>query len=260
MISSTSNQQMKSIIQLNKKAGARRKLRAFVVEGVRMFRETPAALIERVYLSESFYETSLRVLSDRNIQNYEVVADHVFSHVCDTDTPQGILAIVRMPEYSFEDLLQGARTRLLVLEDIQDPGNLGTMFRTGEGAGVTGIIMSRETVDLFHPKTVRATMGSIYRVPFYISQDLKETVGRLHQAGVHTYAACLKGKQAYDELDYRGATAFLIGNEGNGLRAETAELADTCLKIPMEGQLESLNAAMAAGILMYEAHRQNKQP
>lgn len=258
MISSTSNQQMKSIVQLNRKAGARRKLRAFVVEGVKMFQETPAALIQRVYVSESFYETSLQVLTEKKIGNYEIVADHVFSHVCDTSTPQGILAIVRMPEYGFEDLLRGERTRLLVLEDIQDPGNLGTMFRTGEGAGVTGIIMSRETVDLFHPKTVRSTMGSIYRVPFYISENLGEAIARLHQAGVHTYAAHLKGERYYDELDYRRATAFLIGNEGNGLKAETAGLAENWLKIPMEGQLESLNAAMAAGILMYEAHRQNK--
>ena len=130
------------------------------------------------------------------------------------------------------------------------------MFRTGEGAGLSGIIMSRETVDLFAPKTVRATMGSIYRMPFYVTEDLHSTLGALRDAGVHTFAAHLRGEKYYDELDFTGATAFLIGNEGNGLRKETADLADTYLKIPMEGQLESLNAAMAAGILMYEAHRQ----
>lgn len=257
MISSTSNQQMKTIVQLNKKAKARRELRAFIVEGIKMFRETPRELLQRVYVSEQFLkeESGHALLGEKGI-DYEVVSDSVFAHVCDTNTPQGILAIVAMPEYAFSDLLQEERTRLLVLEDIQDPGNLGTMFRTGEGAGLTGIIMSRETVDLFSPKTVRATMGSIYRVPFYVAEDLHETLHMLRASGVHTYAAHLRGEKYYDELDYTGATAFLIGNEGNGLKKETADLADTYLKIPMEGQLESLNAAVAASILMYEAHRQ----
>lgn len=257
MITSVSNQQMKTIVQLNKKARARRELRAFLVEGIKMFRETPPELLQRVYVSEQFLkeEKNHACLSESGIE-YELVSDSVFAHVSDTNTPQGILAVVRQPEYRFEDLLREGRTRLLVLEDIQDPGNLGTMFRTAEGAGMTGIIMTRETVDLFSPKTVRATMGSIYRMPFYVSEDLHRTIVALRDAGVHTYAAHLRGEKYYDELDFTGATAFLIGNEGNGLKQETADLADTYLKIPMEGQLESLNAAMAAGILMYEAHRQ----
>lgn len=257
MITSTSNQQMKTIVQLNKKAKARRELRAFIVEGVKMFQETPWELLQKVYVSEQFLkeEKNHACLAKTGI-DYELVSDHVFAHVSDTGTPQGILAIVRQPVYEFSDLLQEERTRLLVLEDIQDPGNLGTMFRTGEGAGLTGVIMSRETVDLFSPKTVRATMGSIYRMPFYVSEDLHATLEELREAGVHTYAAHLRGEKYYDELDFTGATAFLIGNEGNGLKKETADLADTYLKIPMEGRLESLNAAMAAGILMYEAHRQ----
>ena len=260
MITSTSNQQMKTIVQLNKKAKARRELRAFIVEGVKMFRETPRELMQRVYVSEQFLkdEKNRACLEQSGIE-YELVGDGVFSYVSDTNTPQGILAIVKQPVYEFSDLLQGKRTRLLVLEDIQDPGNLGTMFRTGEGAGLTGIIMTRETVDLFSPKTVRATMGSIYRMPFYVTDDLSETLYALREAGVHTFAAHLRGEKYYDELDYTGPTAFLIGNEGNGLRKETADLADNYLKIPMEGQLESLNAAMAAGILMYEAHRQCRQ-
>ncbi len=257
MITSTSNQQMKTIVQLNKKTKARRELRAFVVEGVKMFRETPPDLLQRVYVSEQLFknEENYACLVKSGI-NYELVSDSVFAHVSDTNTPQGILAVVRQPVYEFSDLLQAEHTRLLVLEDIQDPGNLGTMFRTGEGAGLTGIIMSRETVDLFSPKTVRATMGSIYRMPFYVAEDLHEAITALREAGVRTYAAHLRGEKYYDEPDYTGPTAFLIGNEGNGLKQETADLADTYLKIPMEGQLESLNAAMAAGILMYEAHRQ----
>lgn len=260
MITSTSNQQMKTIVQLNKKAKARRELRAFVVEGAKMVAETPRELLQRVYVSEHFEKepAGQAFLAQQGI-DYEVVSDAVFAHVSDTSTPQGILALVRMPVYTFSDLLRAETPRLLVLEDIQDPGNLGTMFRTGEGAGLSGILMTRGTVDLFAPKTVRATMGSIYRMPYVVTENLPEELEKLRAAGVRTYAAHLRGEAYYDELDLTGSCAFLIGNEGNGLKTETAELADIYLKIPMEGQLESLNAAMAAGILMYEAHRQSRQ-
>ena len=147
---------------------------------------------------------------------------------------------------------------LLVTENVQDPGNLGTMFRTAEGAGVTGILMSRDTVDIFNPKTIRSTMGSIYRMPFLYTEDLKKDISELQKEGVHFYAAHLKGKASYDEADYQKPSAFLIGNEGNGLTTEIADLADVYIRIPMEGKLESLNAAMAAGILMYEANRQRR--
>ncbi len=147
---------------------------------------------------------------------------------------------------------------LLVTENVQDPGNLGTMFRTAEGAGVTGILMSRDTVDIFNPKTIRSTMGSIYRMPFLYTEDLKKDISELQKEGIHFYAAHLKGKASYDEADYQKPSAFLIGNEGNGLTTEIADLADVYIRIPMEGKLESLNAAMAAGILMYEANRQRR--
>lgn len=259
MISSTSNQKMKQIMQLNKKAKARREMRAFVVEGIKMFRETPAQLLQQVYVSENFLADSVHKEElERKVSSYEVVADPVFAHVCDTTTPQGILCVVKMPEYTLEDLLKHEAPTVLVLEDIQDPGNLGTMFRTGEGAGIDGIIMTKETVDLFHPKTVRSTMGSIYRMPFYITDQLQETLELLHDRGVCTYAAHLKGTKSYDAFDYTRPTAFLIGNEGNGLTDAIADQAKEYLRIPMEGQLESLNAAMAAGILMYEAYRQRR--
>lgn len=295
MISSTSNQQIKAIVQLNKKAKARRELRAFVIEGTKMFAETPSALLRKVYVTEHFLEKEeQRVLLEKSGADYETVSEGVFAHMSDTSTPQGILALVRMPEYAFLELLygrggvegktiepvrndaacgnavrvecagassgeegfSGKAPRLLVLEDIQDPGNLGTMFRTAEGAGMSGIIMSRNTVDLFSPKTVRATMGSIYRVPFYVSEDLRETLRALAQAGICIYATHLQGSFWYDEPDYTKPCAFLIGNEGNGLKDETAACADTLVKIPMQGRLESLNAGVAAGIFMYEAYRQ----
>lgn len=121
------------------------------------------------------------------------------------------------------------------------------MFRTGEGAGISGVILSRDTVDLFNPKTIRSTMGSVYRVPFLIADDLEAVIGEMKKQGVHLYAAHLKGEQSYDRFDYRESTAFLIGNEGNGLSERTASLADTYVRIPMEGKVESLNAPWHRG-------------
>ncbi len=190
--------------------------------------------------------------------DYEILSDSVYKNISDTQTPQGIMSLVEMPKYNMADLLHGDKTNLLILESVQDPGNLGTMLRTGEGAGITGVIMNKTTVDLFNPKTIRSTMGSIYRVPFIIVEDLNVTLTMIKKEGVKLYAAHLKGTKMYDGFDYTGATGFLIGNEGNGLSTEIADLANEYIRIPMQGQVESLNAAIAATILMYEVNRQRR--
>ena len=157
------------------------------------------------------------------------------------------------PSYTKEQILDFDVPLYLLAEDIQDPGNLGTIFRTAEAAGVSAVIMSRGTVDVFNPKTIRSTMSSLFRMPFLYVDDLGEEIRVLRKRGVRVYAAHLGGKRIYTEPDYTEACAFLIGNEGNGLREETARLADEKIIIPMQGQIESLNAAMSAGILMYQA-------
>ena len=255
MITSASNQQMKNLTLLMKKAKARNEQGLFVVEGRRMAEEVPMEWLEKVYVSESFLKENEDFLTRFS---YEVVSDAVFKAVSDTQTPQGILCLVKKPEYKISELLRGDITHLLVLESIQDPGNLGTMLRTGEGAGISGVIMNQTTVDLFNPKTIRSTMGSIYRMPFFVTKDLEETLLELKKQGIKVYAAHLKGTLSYDEPDYKGPTAFMIGNEGNGLSDAIADMADTYIKIPMEGQVESLNAAISATLLMYEANRQRR--
>ena len=144
-------------------------------------------------------------------------------------------------------------------EDLQDPGNLGTILRAGEGAGIDGVVMTRRTVDITNPKVIRATMGSIYRVPFYVVEDMALAIDLLIKKGVLVYAAHLDDSVDYDEPDYTRPTAFVIGNEGGGLRRETAQRASQYIKIPMAGQVESLNAAAAATVLMYEAARQRRK-
>ena len=267
MISSTSNQQMKQVSALLKKAKERREKNAFVVEGTKMVQEAPSKNLKAVYISESYEKNpehkmflkQLKETCEKVHAIFEVVSDNVFKSVSDTQTPQGILAVVSMPQYKLEDLFNGEKTHLLILESIQDPGNLGTMVRTGEGAGISGILMNKTTVDLFNPKTIRSTMGSIYRVPFYITDDLKGTLNTLKKKEISLYAGHLKGEHFYTEEDYTSACGFLIGNEGNGLSDEIADMANTYIKIPMEGKVESLNAAISATLLMYEANRQRRK-
>lgn len=257
MITSTANAQVKNLMQLMKKVKARTEQGVYVVEGVKMFQEAPREEIVKVYLSEELYEKGILKEALKNV-SYEVLKNEVFCHVAETKTPQGVLCVMKQKKYTLEELTKGKLPLLLVLENIQDPGNLGTMLRTAEGAGATGILLSKGCVDIYNPKTIRSTMGSIYRVPFAYTEDLLADLDRLHDKGIKTYAAHLKGKGWYDEESYREPVAFLIGNEGNGLSDEVSAKASRYIKIPMEGKLESLNAAVAAAILMYEASRQRR--
>ena len=317
------NAKIKEIQKLTEKSKARREAGLFVIEGPRMFIETPLEWIEEIYVTQRFldnadsgllgmaegssvegdsttpasassssvdgdsteatptvpisaspistspatsagsvenshsdHSTSIRASEMITWMNHEVVTEEQMKKLTDTVTPQGILCVVRQPSYTMEDIINHPGHRLImILEDIQDPGNLGTIFRTAEGAGASGIIMTKGCADLFNPKVVRSTMGSIYRVPFFVTDDIEQTISLVKNAQIEVFAAHLKGEYFYDEIEYKDA-AFLIGNEGRGLKDSTASLADTYIKIPMSGELESLNASMAAGILMYEHNRQ----
>ncbi len=263
MITSTANAKIKQLVQWQTKAKERRRDGVFVAEGTKMFLEAPDALIREIYVTEELIARlkqgkmeKEQLLSNKlERSGYETVTEEVMKKAADTQTPQGILSVLGQPRYEAEGILSPDGL-YLILENLQDPGNLGTMFRTGEGAGVSGVIMTRETVDLFNPKTIRSTMGSVFRVPFIYVETLSPIMEKMREKGIVTYAAHLKGTASYDAFDYRKGTAFLIGNEGNGLTKETADAADFYLRIPMEGKLESLNAAVSAAILMYEAHRQ----
>ena len=255
MITAASNQRVKNLVNLIQKSKARREQGVFITEGIKMFQEADPARIREVFVSHSFYEKGLEREKIEKC-NFEILADDLFKKVSDTQTPQGILCVMEQYHYTLDDLFQKENPLFLILEDIQDPGNLGTMVRTAEGAGVDGIVMTKGTVDIYNPKTIRSTMGSIYRMPFFYTEDLFMVMQEMQKRNVKLYAAHLKGNQYYHQFDFRGGTAFLIGNEGNGLREETAEAADVYLKIPMEGKVESLNAAVASVILMYEVARQ----
>lgn len=254
VITSTNNQQIKNIQLLNEKAKFRKETGLFVAEGIKIFLEAPSELISRVYVTESYlnkseYKDKIAALP------HEIVKDDVFKKISDTKTPQGILTIIKFPKYSLDNLINRERGVYLVLNCIQDPGNIGTMIRTGEGAGIAGIIMDKGCVDIFNPKVIRSTMGSIFRVPYYISDNLEDTIDKMKKSGIKMLAAHLKGTNDYRKIEYPDRVGIMIGNEGNGLANNIAELSDLYVKIPMEGKLESLNAAVSAALLMYEATR-----
>lgn len=260
MISSVSNQQIKNLIQLQNKSKARIEQNAFVIEGIKMFEESKAeGHLIKAYVSESFYKDKIQE-DDQYFESfsYEIVSDSVFKGVSDTMAPQGIMAIVKKPEYKLEDITKKDKLNLMILEDLRDPGNLGTIIRTGEGAGFDGVILSKTSVDVFNPKVIRSTMGAIYRMPIVYEDNFTGMLDRLKAENISIYAAHLQGASFYDSITYNKKTAILIGNEANGLSEEAAKASDYRIKIPMEGQVESLNAAMAAGILMYEVYRQKR--
>ena len=257
-IESSKSGQVKHVAALQKKAKYRREQGAFVVEGLKMVLEAPANRVISIYASDSFVNQGGReLLAGRS---FTEVSDSAFRAMADTQTPQGVLAVIKSMAWAERDLYRGGAEPplLMILENLQDPGNLGTIIRAGEGAGVTGVIMSRETVDIYNPKVIRSTMGSIYRVPFVVSEDLPGVLSRCRQAGIVSYAAHLRGEKNYEEADYRGPSAFLIGNEAAGLSKELSDAADFLVKIPMKGAVESLNAAIAASVFMSETARQRR--
>lgn len=228
----------------------------FLAEGLRFVSEIPADWsIEAYAVSESF-------AAENNLSAYEKRAellclpDALFSSVCDTENPQGILAVCKKKKWDMEQVFSKKTPFLLLAEGLNDPGNLGTLIRTADACGADGVFLSTGSVDLYNPKVLRATMGSLFHVPVFQNIDLHEMAKQLHTAEIPLYAAHLQGNLYPYDLNLADSCAFLIGNEARGLSDAAAALCDRLVKIPMPGQAESLNASIAAGILMYEVVRQ----
>ena len=313
MITSRTNDKIKYIEKLKQKSSFRREEGCFIVEGIRMVREVPVNLRRELYLTE-------KALADHPelavwCGAVETVSDSVMEKLADTKTPQGMLAVVRIPEWVNQEghaLNEGSKNEgsknegsknegsknegsknegsknegskndgperdeirnnggvkdgktigivplYLVLDGVQDPGNVGTLIRTAEAVGATAVLLSRTSADPFSPKVVRSTMGTIFRVRVEISDNLPATLRELKKEGVRIFGTHLSGTEFYD-ADLTVPLAFLIGNEGNGLTDEVAAEADSLLRIPMEGHVESLNAAVSGSVVAYEAYRQRKK-
>lgn len=254
MITSTSNEKVKKIAKLLTSAKTRREEGLFVVEGERIVREIPRDRIKECFVSESF-AGRFSLPDDIAI---ELVSDAVMKKMSGTMNPQGVLCLVKIDEENLDTFINNhdkGDFKVLVLENLQDPGNIGTMIRTAEGAGFNCIIADNRTVDIYNPKVTRSTMGSLFRVPVMYTDDLPSAVNKLKNNCVRVFAAHLNGECDYSEARYGNRAAILIGNEGNGLSDEISSLSDTLVRIPMSGKVESLNAAVAAALMMYEVRR-----
>lgn len=258
MITSETNQQIKEIVKLQKQPKYRRKTFKFVTEGLKMLLEAAeSGNLIKIYISNSVMEKA-QDIPDMLLKKYpyEVVLDRVFQKISDTVTTQGILGIAKLPEYNIASILSDSRHMWLLLDGVHDPGNLGTILRTAEGAGMSAVIMSKGTVDLFNPKTVRSTMGAIFRMPFIYVDDLTEIVKKIKNSGYSVYGTAMKGSVIYSEPDYTKGAGIVMGSEASGLSKNILEYISGAIRIPMEGGIESLNVAVAAAIVMYETARQ----
>ena len=241
-IESPHNEGLKEIRELTKKAKKRWEKGMFVAEGERLLLDLPASSLLQLYVQED-YKGALPRGIEKEDSRICILSKKAMESISTTEHGQGILGLLRFPkkEKPKGDLF-------LILENIQDPGNLGTLFRTAEAAGVNHIFLSRNTVDPFSPKVVRS---SIEEDLFFLCESLKS-------AGVQVFALDLDGKKTHFQAAFQGPSAFLFGNEGNGLTKELSQCATEKLLIPMEGKIESLNVATSASIVLYEAVRQRR--
>lgn len=259
MITSSNNERVKHLATLLKKKKQRDTEGHFVTEGKKMYfellKDFPGLLIETYWSESGLAALSKEERELAETAGYEVLSDSVFQKTAETVTPQGVLAVVKMPAYSLADFTDSDECRLILLERLQDPGNLGTILRTAEAAGMTGVILTEDSVDVFNPKVVRSTMGSIFRIPFYYVPSMPELLGKLKEKNIAVYAAHLEGSVTYDSVRYGSRYGIMIGNEANGLTEDSTALASQAVRIPMYGKAESLNAAIACAVLAYESRK-----
>ncbi|WP_174239941.1 RNA methyltransferase [Acidobacterium sp. S8] len=226
------------------------------VEGLHLMEEAlrSGLRVETVFIRSGSLELlgGLGLAEDAEI--LELPAD-VFASAVTTESPQGIAALVAAPAFSLEDVLRGAAPLVLVAAGLQNPGNLGTIVRSAEAFGASGVVALPGTVSVWNAKALRASSGSAFRLPV-VSADVSELFGMLRSRGVRSLATVVDRGVAAQEVDLIGPVALFIGNEGAGLSAQLVAACDARVTIPCPGPVESLNAAIAASVLLYEASRQ----
>lgn len=265
-ILSQDNKKIKYCISLSKKK-YRDRDKKFILEGSKQIMEAISSglKVDFILVRDDVYD--LRTIDGDSVfiklqekeQVIRVKSD-VFNSISQTENGQGIIAVAEQPKWEPEDLY--AKNRLddnyLVLDRVQDPGNVGTLIRTAEGAGYKAVIILKGTADIFSPKIVRATGGSIMRLPVYAVDGYDMLRDIVKKLGKRLVVTDLSGDRWYYEENISGGIALVLGNEGNGVSEAVRNMADLKIKLPMAGGLESLNVAVAGGIFMYEAVR-NKE-
>ena len=257
LITSKDNEFVKSIKKLKDKK-YRDERKEFIIEGIRMIKEAilEKAKIKTIVVCDDC-ASSGNIPSDLlyEIAKYDVVyvTEKVFNTITDVATHQGILAVIERT--ATEESISYDEDIIVVLDDIQDPGNMGTILRTVDSIGLSQILVSKGTTDSYNPKVVRSTMGAIFRVNVIECENLEKTVKELKKHKYDICATCLEESKSLYDTEFT-KTAVIIGNEGNGVSEQLLNIADKKIKIPMLGKTESLNASVATGIVLYEIVRQ----
>ena len=229
----------------------------YLAEGLRTAEEAVAyKAVETLFYVDTDDDRTMRLLEDAAMQNIKLVCvnENVMKKIADTETPQGIIAVCKMRQPKLENLLASGKM-LLVLDRVGDPGNIGTMLRTADAAGIGGLVLLKGCADIYAPKTVRSSMGSLFHIPVLSGVSEQEFVSAAKKAGYDLLVTCLDGADNLYKADLSGRIAFVMGNEAGGVSETLLEKADKRVYIPMAGRAESLNVAMAAGIVMFEALR-----
>ncbi|MFW5999483.1 MAG: TrmH family RNA methyltransferase [Halanaerobiaceae bacterium] len=254
IITSEKNQKIKELKKLYRSKW-RRKTGRYVLEGVRLIRAAlkAGAVFDRVFVTpELAAEEDLPGrLQSRTGIDVIYVAQQLIENISDTVSPQGITAIVADPDYTREDITETGP--VLVLDRIQDPGNMGTLIRTAAAAGYAGIICLKGCVDIYNLKVLRATMGAIFQLPVVTGEELNSFLAQMLPDERRLICCDLAGEKYYHQLSYTFPHMLVIGNEARGICNSILEVADEIVKIPLYGEVESLNAAVAGGIVIYES-------
>ena len=257
MISSSSNKTIKYIKALQMKK-ARDEYGEFLIEGEKLLKEALdyKVPVSMVLMSQSFagstrLDEHADILNKNKIQMY-YAEDKIFNGVCETDTPQGIIAAAGKLQYELENIISKEELKIILLHELRDPGNAGTIIRTADACGLDAVFISKGSVDLYNGKTIRATMGSLFHMPVIQNLDTAETLSLLRDKQVTTVGADPHSNISCTDLPYYKKSAIIIGNESQGISSEIKAMLDINTSIPMPGRAESLNAGIAASILMYE--------
>lgn len=259
-VSSSKNPIIKEIKSLYRKKD-RWENKLFIMEGIKIIEE---AILNNMKLKFIIYTNKLLLSEEGNIflnkikdQNNVVnVTDNIFKEISDTDNPQGVLAVGSFILNPFRDLIEDSKSSLVFLDNLQDPGNMGTIIRSADAFKLDGIILGEGCVDPYNPKVIRATMGSIFRVPLYFIKDNMKSLLELKKCNYNIYSTSLEGSIPNYEANYNEKFVIIIGNESKGVDSNIINISDLLIKIPMPGEAESLNAGVAASIVMYEAMKQ----
>lgn len=252
-IESKNNNLFKEIKKLKEKKH-RIKSNKYLIEGLRFVEEAikSKVSIDSIIFTESFKEKNPDLFLKIN-ENIKLIQmnETLLKQLCSTENPQGIVGVINMQN---KELKSG---ELVILVDkVQDPGNMGTIIRTAHAAGAAGIVMTKGTVDIYNDKTLRSTMGSIFYIPI-VEDDSLYFVKSLKKEGYKLVVSSLQGKNNFFEENLQGKVMIAVGNEGNGVSDEVYDIADIKVKIPMPGEAESLNVAVATSIMIYEKIRQS---